>query len=192
MPQTELAEPIHLSTYKHRILGAILLVSLGVIFIPVFLNGTPPAPHLQRSNIPPRPKEPAPLAITEPSAAAVAKVMSAKPGALTPVPAGPKTAPTPKAKTESTASTKQWAIQMASFFTADNAQTLLHQLQQAGFKAYMEKATVDNNNVFRVYVGPAANRHAAEQLTSRIQQQFHIEGIILEAKAPHRSLVSNG
>lgn len=181
---------------KQRLVGAAVLVSLAVIFVPMLLDGArEPEPRFVVDDIPDRPTQEdaspiipledldapsgspasdadrsAPEATSEPgvSAAAVEAERDAPSG-------GPQR---PGAPTD-TAAVSAWVVQLGSFARSQNAVALRDQLRAKGYTAFLESADSDQGRVTRVYVGPELRRAQAEQALKKLQGEVDLKGIVV-------------
>ncbi len=62
-----------------------------------------------------------------------------------------------------------WAVQVASFSRVNNAQKLARQLK-GQFDAYYHPGDVNGKTYYRVFVGPFANKNAAQGAAGRLRQ----------------------
>ena len=194
---------------KQRLIGAAVLIGLGVIFIPMFLGDPDPELFLEGSPVPARPE----------GAAADAKTYSldseyftnleeAAPPSAEPVkekttpplekPADPAVAlerpKDPLAETLKPPSVAEsqapppaqervgvtaWAIQLGSFTSEENAKLLETKLRQRGYHAFVDKIYVKDAKVFRVRVGPELLESKAKQLQARIEQEVNLKGLVV-------------
>jgi DedD protein len=209
---------------KQRLVGAIILVSLAVIFIPIILEGpddewsprSPGMPEAPRMDygvdmelaLPPvetaesgepeslEPAEPedsgepavAPAVVppVEPSPAQPAEPVKPEPSPAKPVASPAPAAPAPAAE----AADKKtgtlpvpppgWYIQVGSFSQRMNAEGLRDRLTAAGHTTRLQSINIGKAQVYRVLVGPATSRAAAEQQKSRLEKQQQIKGIVIE------------
>ncbi|WP_058554206.1 SPOR domain-containing protein [Thiohalocapsa sp. ML1] len=180
---------------KRRLVGAAVVVALVVIFVPMLLEDSDPTdlgepivipdePAVEDTDeaealgsltaediIPPLPApEPPPGAVIEPPQppdADTAGEPDPAPGVDEPVataadlaPAGP--APVP-------AGTMSWVVQVASLGSPDAAKGLQNRLRAKGFTAFVEQATVNGKQYYRVRVGPEVERARADNLAARLQ-----------------------
>ena len=202
---------------KKRLIGATVLVSLVVIFVPMLLQHEPVLDQgIQGSNIPPRPQreydptllpkddenlsrplmgtvridpgerlpfmEPlVPVEESLPSKPAPAR--PASPAARPPKPrAAPQPAPGKAAAKKPAASKaaatpprptgKGWVVQLGSFSRRGNAEKLVRRLRARNFEASMERATVKGKTLYRVLVGPEADRARAERLLTTLDREL--------------------
>ncbi|MBD3671455.1 MAG: SPOR domain-containing protein [Gammaproteobacteria bacterium] len=178
---------------KQRLIGAIVLVSLGVIFIPMLLKGpdsidTP----IISSNIPPKPErktEVIPLKPLppKPDKAPVTSIPVEK--------ASPK--PSPEAEQEETAAavtddnevskedgTQQpdlsgWSVQVGSFSRKSNALSLEGRLRKAGYAAYVEAYQAKSGLRYRVRVGPELSEEKAKSVAAALKRKLGMDGFIV-------------
>lgn len=179
---------------KQRLIGAVVLIGLGVIFIPMLLDGSgrsarvtldvaiPPEPVFKsRDALPPLPPAepvqetpeetavplppPPPPRATEARATAVPQT-----AALEPSPPAPK----PEAATAQEA----WVVQVGAFGEEPKALALRDRLRKAGFPAFVEPMRVEGKTVHRVRVGPELERAAAEKLQARLAKEERLDGIV--------------
>lgn len=176
---------------KERLVGAIVLVVLAVLVVPVFLDGPPQEPEvivetlalpgqegqvterktivLERNRSEPVPAsgngaEPEPVADKpEESAEPLVKVVNQ------PIdkPAE-KTADKPAATTETDVG-GLWAVQLGSFSNHENARKLGDELRKANYAAFESKLVTADGEQLRVRVGPVETREAAESLAKKLK-----------------------
>jgi DedD protein len=186
---------------KQRLVGAIVLISLAVIFIPFILEGPedewsprtqdmPEAPRIDYqaevelplpSAVPepveaPQPEQTAQesmdLAIPEPAAAGPAEP---EPPARQAVPPEPVSKPPAPA---ATGPAGDWVIQVGSFSQQLNARGLRDRLQKAGYKSHLQEIKADDAPAWRVLVGPYGSREQAERQRDRITRELHLKGLV--------------
>ncbi len=168
---------------KHRIIGAVILVSLAVIFLPmIFSEREPPAELKAISEIPGKGAAPD-VAPAPPSAAPPAPVVEPavpgkKPTAETkpPVPAVSK-APA-KAAPAPAVPAKGWAVQVGVFANAANAAKLADKLKAQGHHVLTDNIAQSGEKRVRLRVGPFADKVAAQQAQAKIQKANGIAGAV--------------
>lgn len=190
---------------KQRLVGAIVLVSLAVIFIPIILEGPDDewSPRSHSMPEPPRmdygvdmelalpPVEMQEIAETEPAEVPEpVPVPVAEPPAEPPPepaqPARPAVQPSPSPAAAATQSEplpvppRGWYIQVGSFSQQMNAEGLRDRLQAAGHSTRLQAINIGKAQVYRVLVGPATSRASAEQQNVRLEKQQKIKGIVIE------------
>ncbi|RLQ22886.1 hypothetical protein DWB85_05425 [Seongchinamella sediminis] len=198
---------------KQRLVGALILVALGVVFWPIIFVEPGEQGGATEARIPPRPqvqatpvaapdiaglrpsrdiaREPEPedterltLAPETPSAQAG----EAPPAAAETAPE-PEPAPLPAAqKTRSEAPVKpaldaegipiSWILRVASVSSADNADRLRRELLDMGHKAYVKKIRSNGKTLYRVYVGPKAEKARLERIQGPIDREFGVSSLI--------------
>jgi DedD protein len=188
---------------KQRLVGAIVLVALGVIFVPMILEGPNrtlvpemeafPEPEDQVIS-PPLESFPAPDAIpAEPDTSIV--LTDPQPAAVPEEPAEPAkllVEPEPEPQPEPAAATPEtekkpakseplgsWVVQMGSFSSEQNALRMRDRLRKSGFATQVEKADIDGKLRFRVRVGPFLERADAERSRKQIQDKLTLKGRVL-------------
>ncbi len=181
---------------KQRIIGALVLVSLGVILIPLLLNGGPDsdASFLDK-NIPAMPKK-------------LTKVLPDVPQAMT-MPAAKKIVSRPQrelvkdaehsnkkttakkiisvtdtqyekaGKPDNAKITSAYTIQIASFSEKTNATTLQKKLRKKKFKAYIESILTSKGRMYRLRVGPYLKFEQISSIQKQIETKFKLNNTII-------------
>lgn len=189
---------------KQRIVGALVLVALAVIFLPMLFSRedelrqvTVDAPAMPEKPVMPEvaldpvvvpepvaedevpPVEPVPQTPSEPIAAL------SQPAAETPAPAQveqPATIPTPTQAVPKPASgldasnlPVSWSVQLASLSSRAGAEKLQQTLRSGGYNAYIR--SFDGMN--RVFVGPVIERAEADRLRDLLNRQQNLKGFVV-------------
>ncbi len=154
---------------KHRIIGAIIVVSMAVIFLPILLDGGQ-RPQLSQTTtaIPAAPDKPD------------IKVK-------TPTPAENREAiidDMPKRKNWQSGLTDRntlasWTLQSASFKAEPYAIRLRDRLRKAGLRSYVRQKQA----YFVVYSGPYTDPNKAKQIKQRLKKEFSISAIMVSYDA---------
>lgn len=177
---------------KQRMVGALVLVALAVIFLPMLFS----RPDEQRQIVVDAPAMPAMPAMPE-HAVVPAEVpepepipeppqlpqVEAEPVAAEPVPAAapavPPPAPSEPAKPASHLDANSlpvsWSVQLASLSSRERAVELQQRLRSQGYNAYVR--SVDGMN--RVFVGPVIERAEANRLRDQLNRQQKLNGFIV-------------
>jgi len=193
---------------KQRLIGAIVLGCLALIFIPLLLDGEgiepreltlemPAEPVIERQEMP----EPLRPEIVEDTLSD----LNAGPGAdLSTLPEFPVVAvpaqttadntPTQTAvqNAETAASAKAdrlpavsdaglpqgWVVRLGMFGERRNADALLSDLLKAGYKAYPEAVTSGQGVLTGVFVGPVLTRAEANSLQVELKRRFKLDGLV--------------
>lgn len=188
---------------KQRLVGAIVLVALGVIFIPMLLEGPNrtlvpemdkmPTPETLAPELPLRPFPPAgePVqaeraVVTDTGGAKVPQSAEPEP-APAPVPAAvvpPKPVKAPvkpvlAEKPAAGASEGSWVVQVVSLSNKANALALRDKLRKGGFATQVEKVHVDGKTHYRVRVGPFLQRSEADRVRKQIADGFAQNGRVM-------------
>lgn len=192
---------------KQRLIGAVVLVSLGVIFIPMLLKGPdsldapiftsniPDQPEQRKTEIiplKPLPPRPANIPITaipveveinrpQPEAAAPAKPVQPRVEETTTLKTRPKVTTTPILNRPSS-DLSGWAVQVGSFSSKKNALGLQKRLRAKSYTAFVEAYQAKNGTRYRVRIGPELTSAKAKQLAARLKQEMGIDGLVLRHK----------
>ncbi|MCW8906778.1 MAG: SPOR domain-containing protein [Sedimenticola sp.] len=183
---------------KRRLVGATVLVSLVVIFVPMLLEDEPVIETgIYKTNIPPRPEQsfpegvlpaddqelatppveqrprivplapPPPVQVAEPAeTTAPATPGDGEQQAQKAVPAAE---PAPVQPREGLSA---WVVQVGSFSKRENAEKLVQQIRDMKYEAFMEQASVNEQTVFRVKVGPEIDHQLAEKMLQALNKDL--------------------
>jgi DedD protein len=191
------------SGLKQRIVGALVLLALMVIFIPMLLSrqddlqrvvvdapAMPQAPAVLQVELEPvsvpqaqlLPEEPVPMTESELAATAssvVTPTKSVKPiAAVTPAVATQPTVGEVTAQVsrlDANGLPISWSIQLASLSSRTGADNLQKSLRTAGYNAYVRN--VEGMN--RVFVGPLIERAEADRLRDQLTRQQKLNGFVV-------------
>lgn len=178
---------------KQRMVGAIVLVALGVIFIPIILDRNNDSPVISGTNIKSKPREleqlrnrtlPQPMPAPEQPAVTRSPVDENLPDN--------EEVKKPEEKAEAEINDKQvtaatnskteraWVVQVASLSKRDSALALRDKLKKQGMTAFVEAVkTSKGATLYRVRVGPFASRQDAEKMQKRISDKLKLKGDVL-------------
>jgi DedD protein len=191
---------------RRRLVGAIALVLLVVVFLPMFLDsepkplnqdiainippvpnpettpppsGPPPVAGMPQQATPP-PAEAAPTPAPEAAAPAPKPeppVVEEKPRVQPePKPAAKPAAPAPRHEAKPAAGGEAYVVQLGAFSNAANARALQKKLQENRFKAYTELIKSPGGDRTRVRVGPYPTRDAADKARDQLKSRKLIIG----------------
>jgi DedD protein len=169
---------------RRRLVGAIALVLLVVVFLPMLLDSEPKPlnqdiaitiPPLPSPDSSPQPATAAPAGVA-PSSPVMppAKTETAPPVRPAPAPVAVPKAETPKpeprpAPVQPARTSEDFVVQLGAFSNAANARALQRKLQENKFKAYTEVIKSSVGERTRVRVGPYDSREAAEKARQRMR-----------------------
>jgi len=184
---------------KQRLIGAVVLVALAVIFLPMLIKG--PAPDSGVSDVPLEvPATPGgqyetrELPLVTPGNAPAGGVVgldekpaTAPASASEAVPLG--TAPAPAASAMLPASTAggNYAVNFGAYATPADADAVISRLKQSSLQAFREPATINGKTAYRVRIGPYAERADAEAVrlqASQVRSDVKAQVVTLDAAAP--------
>ena len=179
---------------KQRMVGALVLLALAVIFLPMLLSREDESQWVQvdAPAMPVAPEMPdielQPVVVPEPQllpdepveADAVQPLESIETAAVetpavAPVPAAPVAPPATPSRLDANSLPISWSVQLASLSSGDGAQKLQKTLRTQGYNAYIR--SVDGMN--RVFVGPLIERAEADRLRDQLNRQHKLNGFVV-------------
>jgi DedD protein len=172
---------------KQRLVGAIVLGCLAIIFLPILLDGEGVSPPEMNTRIPESPAFPEPLEIEperpliisdtldEIEAEEVTLIEESPPQAAPVVDAVPAV-PTLDAQ----GLPQAWSVRLGIFADSGNAQNLVNRLLSQNYRAYSENISRPQGNMSAVFVGPVLTRTEAESLREELAAGFNLDGIIVD------------
>ncbi len=193
---------------KQRLIGALVLVALAVIFLPMLVKG--PAPDSGVANVPLKaPDAPAdgqfqtrelPLVTPgdAPSGGAVG-MASAPAAAPAPVQDNPDAADlaTPAAAGSAaqalppTVAAGNYAVNFGADYTQADADAVIARLKQAQLPGFREAATIGGRQAWRVRIGPYADRAQAESVRLQaVKVRNDVNAQVVTLDAPSTSSVA--
>ena len=165
---------------KYRIVGAAVLLSLAVIFVPMVLDGSgqksitkvelemPPEPTLIFSDeLEQQVQTPAPEYSR--SADQSSEVASSKPDLAK------KIVPEITIDEDTKSELLSWVVQVGAFGEEDKAAALQNKLAKAGFDAIIESSGNQDKMIYRVKVGPVISQDTASKLQDRLRKELKLE-----------------
>ena len=183
---------------KQRLIGAVVLVALAVIFLPMLIKG--PAPDSGVSDVPLEvPATPGgqyetrELPLVTPGNAPAGGVVgmedapaAAPASASEAVPLG--TAPAAAAGAMLPASTAggNYAVNFGAYATPADADAVIARLKQASLPAFREPASINGKTAYRVRIGPYAERADAEAVrlqAAQVRSDVKAQVVTLDAPA---------
>ncbi len=177
---------------KQRIIGALVLVSLGIIIIPLLLNGGIKTDHaISGNNIPDMPKNlstvlpkvPKPMAMPSPSS--ISSYPERKNIKSPTEKAVKKQKPATEVKYQkvtkptSTKIDRAYALQIASFSKKSNAHALKDKLRKKKYQAYIESIKTSNGKIYRLRVGPYLKFDQISAIKPQIEKQFKLKNTVI-------------
>ncbi|WP_018169614.1 SPOR domain-containing protein [Thioalkalivibrio sp. ALMg9] len=188
---------------RFRLVGAVILIVLAVIFLPWLFDGAgyeymsgiddpvPAAPTFAEPDIALPSERPAARRDTAPAAPAaerdgpVAELHSLENGEGARAAAGEQggsaarqDAPVRSVEPDEPVQAG-WAVQVGSFRGEDNAREQAARLRDTGWPAFIDDSMADGRPIYRVKVGPLAQREEAVKLGERLQDELELSGIVV-------------
>lgn len=193
-----------------RIVGALVLLALAVIFVPMLLTREDEVRHVavDAPSMPDTPAVPAinaePVEVLQPGSEPfpeVYEIIEESPAtpAATPDPIEPEPSliaqsahtpdsavsvpqPSEPLRLDTASLPVSWSVQLASLSSRENAEKLQKTLRSQGYNAYIRVAGGNN----RVMVGPLIEKAEAERLRDQLNRQHKLNGFVVRFE-PERS-----
>lgn len=193
---------------KQRLVGAVVLLSGGIVLWSVLFTG-PAAYKVDRtSQIPPRPevekvpavqprepegvppvetpavpqphKDEAPQEPAKKPAEPQEKAPTQVAGNAASDASDEPASPSRPRLTPETNLPVAWVVQVASFSKRENAETLKEELQAKDYKAYVQKFRGAKGDLYRVMVGPKIDQADAKRDQSEIEKAFGLNTLLVQ------------
>ncbi len=155
---------------QQRIVGAIVLVTLGVIFIPALLDGSGYRSR-QVQDIEIREKPVFPPLTQKTVEPIITPLEKNKKEQLKQQQADPKQ---PHKKP-----IKSFALQVGTFSSNENAEKMRDQMHKAGYSAFVYKSTAKGKTTYKVRIGPELERSVLEKIKTKLKKSKKIDGYIV-------------
>lgn len=166
---------------KQRVVGALVLLALAVIFLPALFDRDPMAPVSRDSQIPAAPQvlrvEIGAPVVPEDSSPAPEPELMYVPEIADEVGEVPET---PGMAQDGTP--KAWVLQVASFRQRDLADTLSRKLNDKGYPAYVREVSHPDGVLVRVFVGPKLDKQALLTVKAAVEQELGLQSMVLPFK----------
>lgn len=158
-------------TLQQRLVGAVVLVALGVILVPALLDGSGyKSRHDRDIEIPDKPEFPTleevqapPEVIAAPVDIRAEKVEQEK----------------QQEKKDTAQPIQSWTLQVGTFSQESNATTFSESLRKEGYQAYSDSSGTGGNKIYRVYIGPELEKDQLEKIQAKLKVEKKINGLIL-------------
>ena len=190
---------------KQRLVGALVLLSAAVIFLPLIFDGRESRDTYTDIQIPEEPV--VTLDVSEPeidtahfeavqqqvkqerAAIAPAEETLNQPAETIPEPSEPEVAVKQDFEQIKAASGQgatgtdrlgeNYTVQLAAFSSHDNAAKLHKQLIEKGYSAYIQQGRSGDKTLYRVFVGPQLRKNRAEMIADALYKEFSLKGMVV-------------
>lgn len=155
---------------QQRIVGAIVLVTLGVIFIPALLDGSGyKSRQVQDIKVKEKPAFP-PLTQkkVKPIATPLQKIKKEQSKSL---------AADPKKPHEK--SIRSFALQVGTFDNNANAEKMRNKLRKAGYTTFIRKSKSKGKTTYKVRIGPELERSVLDKINKDLKKSQKIDGYVV-------------
>ncbi|WP_298773836.1 SPOR domain-containing protein [uncultured Shewanella sp.] len=168
--------------FQNRLVGVVVIVALGVLFLPDLLNGKkqrqeetfteiPLKPVLNDTGLPEKAYDVVSTDLDE----KVAQAQAAS--SVEPDKVEPEKATLPQAKLDKSSLSKSaWTLRLGSFNNAKNVTALVERLRKKGFSAYTLPPKPIDGKLTKVFVGPDVSKDKLINLQSDIEKLTQLKG----------------
>ena len=176
---------------KQRVVGALVLVALAVIFLPVVFDKErivpvdrktqiPDEPNIEVLPLPEPPTPPRPKTVRSPESVDGLFSVEETDNEQTRVEQSDKQTITETEKKSDVTHQKSWVLQVASFKSHERADALLSTLEkEQGLRGFVRSFDIEQGERVRVYIGPSLNKSDMEKAKRLIDQQYQLESMVL-------------
>ena len=183
---------------KQRVVGALVLLAVALIFLPVIFDGQGSYQQNLQSRIPEPPLSPQmpDTTPTRPTIVADSDAIIIPPEASTvsdtsqpSVNNNSDEVDLPKVETDKLTATspsldaqglpRGWSVRLASFSSVENASRLVSRLLDDGYKAYSREIQSSQGVLRAVFVGPGVRQERIQQLRLQLQEVYDLAGIVV-------------
>ena len=194
---------------KERLVGAAVLVAVAVIIIPIILSDSPETESISGSNIPEKPesnfnsriipvikhdgktssrdmqsnsigsKDKQIKTNQETVKGIVVEKIETISEKTAEINSSKKENEVKEPEIEANVGLSVWIVQLGSFSSEENAQSLNKKLRKAGYPAFVEPLNKNGQTSYRVRVGPEIKRSDAELLLKKLKDNMGMEGILV-------------
>jgi len=183
---------------KQRLVGALILIALGVVFWPIIFVEQGSKPLGETTHIPVRPSVDT-QALEAPgkeglrSSPPIEMEKEVEPADVPEepqlAPQGARPAPPPAVVTTRTQAPVKpaldangvpigWILQVASIGNPEKAEQLRRRLVDMGYKAYVKKIKSGDAVLLRVYIGPKFERARLEEIKIKVDAEFRVKSMV--------------
>ncbi|WP_295719614.1 SPOR domain-containing protein [uncultured Halovibrio sp.] len=190
--------------FKQRIIGALIIVSLAVIFLPMLFDEPHQARREQTLEVPPEP-EMEPVEVEQPrepempESEEAPEIPTADEGEVErdgardekitatrdepePDPVS-EAEPTPEVEQEESGALRgAWLVRLGSFSNRDNALKLRDSVRDQGMDAHSETVENDKGTFTRVFAGPFVDEQKAVSAMEQLESEFNLEAMVVEGE----------
>ncbi|MGB1298409.1 MAG: SPOR domain-containing protein [Psychrobium sp.] len=189
---------------KNRVVGAIVLFALAIIFLPKIFDGEKQSQRQAFVTIPDKPTHQQPdvskiqlnkppvvknevvepkkidneVVVTEKTVAAKVAPVKAEQDDEASKQSTVVTSPAKKIKPKPAIKAEGWVIRMGSFGNPNNVNALVKRLRKQGFTAYSVPAVPRAGITNKVYVGPELSKKKLQAMQPKLKRAFKEAGVI--------------
>ncbi len=182
--------------HNHRLLGAIVLLSLAVIFLPMLFGQRHDVEQPPEGGIIPRPDEELETIVFQLNDDKLFQRVAPLPEEQTPAmgqasgeeeetaPPAPGRTPVPDQRQSAAPVADEplvtWMVQLGSFSKENNARALRDRLRAKQYSAHLDRVSGAKGDIWRVRVGPELSAERARKLLQALEQETGLKGLVIK------------
>lgn len=170
--------------FKNRLVGVVVIVALGVLFLPDLLNGKkqrqeetfteiPLKPALEQTQLPDKAFD-----IVDTNVETKIEQAVAPTAVIADKPQPSQVTQTKGKAAKASLSGSAWTLRLGSFKNAKNVIALVDRLRQKGFNAYTLPSKPVDGQITKVFVGPDVSKDKLTDQQSDIEKLTQLKGRI--------------
>ncbi|XOZ34249.1 SPOR domain-containing protein [Halomonadaceae bacterium KBTZ08] len=179
--------------FKQRIIGALIIVCLAVIFLPMLFDEPHQARKEQVLEVPAKP-EMEPVTIeqpqepdTPPDSGDGPEIPMANDGRIErdegPATSQDDSEPVPQVQQEEDGALRgAWLVRLGSFSKRNNALGLRDRVREHGMDAHSQTVDTDNGTYTRVFAGPFVDKEQAQSARKQLEAEFNLKAMVIEGE----------
>lgn len=174
---------------KQRLIGAVILLGIGVLFIPALFE---PANQRQIDLAPQVPAAPdiQPLVLQKPESNQNIGMPKSSAEMYRLIPSAQEDEPDSDSRNAESVDDKPvvldeqgvpkaWVVQVSSYTSEQTAEAFLAKLRKAGYRAFSKTLETSKGRVTRVYVGPKIKKKLAKQLQRELDKKYGLQTLLV-------------
>lgn len=164
---------------KQRLIGAIVLLAVAVIFLPVLFDRERIEPLDETTQIPIAPEVPS-VAIEEPTPLPVEEEAKVAVEMFTPDESQAVSLEQEPTGVDNNGVPKSWVLQVASYRIDGHAKEMRDKLIAEGYSAYTKEINAQSGKMTRLYVGPKFEKKVLIKDKAAIDKKYKVTTMLLK------------
>lgn len=170
---------------KQRLIGALVLIALAMIFLPMFFDRENIQPVDRKTQIPVAPvidARPVPEFEPPKMKTPIREMVKPPEDIFVPDDSKPEDLKAEEPGLDEQGVPKSWILQVISYSSSKRAEELRDELIEKGYESYTRSVTTKVGKMTRVYVGPNFNKDKMIDAKVKIDKSYNLNTIVLKYK----------